>query len=136
MKKKKKKKKKKRRKKRKKTAPKIIITRKFACFSSPGFYSAPYFSVVRNELYLYVRSGFCCKNFVFPVTLFVRVGVSPTSGRSCVVVASYDASVNGDVSFYTNRRRFLNLPKVFGGQCMYAKAPITKNTNVVTTEWL
>jgi len=89
------------------TGPKIIvITQKVACFSSRSFYSAPQFSVVRNELYLYVRSEFFCKNFVFPVTLSVRVGISPTSGRSCIVVAWYDATVNGDVSFYTNRTHF------------------------------
>ena len=89
------------------TGPKIIvITQKVACFSSRSFYSAPQFSVVRNELYLYVRSEFFCKNFVFPVTLSVRVGISPTSGRSCIVVAWYDATVNGDVSFYTNRPHF------------------------------
>jgi hypothetical protein len=75
-------------KKKRRTGPKIIvITQKVACFSSRSFYSAPQFSVVRNELYLYVRSEFSCKNFVFPVTLSVRVGISPTSGRNCIVVA-------------------------------------------------
>lgn len=94
-------------KKKRRTGPKIIvITQKVACFSSRSFYSVPPFSVVRNELYLYVRSEFSCKNFVSPVTLSVRVGISPTTGRSCIVVAQYDATVNGDVSFYTNRTHF------------------------------
>ena len=127
-----KKRRKKKRKKKRKTAQKIIITRKVACFSSQWFYSMPEFSVVGNELYLYVRSGFCCKRFVSPVTLFVRVGISPTSCRIFPVVAQYDGQQHEYCAFYTNRWRFSILPKVFGDQCMYGKVSVTKITNVVT----